>query len=261
MPLSAGPANNMNQKNLLSAIIIAKNEAPRIERCLSTVGFADERIVVDNGSADDTARLAKKTAHVVKSFSSDFSHLRNLGARKAKGMWLLYIDADEQVSDELKKEILEKINDEGLRMKGYFITRQNYYLGTKWPTRDKMIRLIKKEALQQWTGSLHEHPEIAGVVGQLEEPLIHDTHRSLSDMIAKTNEWSDIEAKLRFDQHHPQVTWWRLLRVMLTGFWQSFIREGGWKAGVVGWIESLYQGFSMFITYAKLWELQKKLGR
>jgi hypothetical protein len=77
-------------------------------------------------------------------------------------------------------------------------------------------------------------------------------------MVTKTNEWSLEEAKLRFDAGHPPVVGWRLIRVMITGFWRSFISQGGWKAGTVGWIESIYQGFSMFITYAKLWELQQK---
>jgi len=77
-------------------------------------------------------------------------------------------------------------------------------------------------------------------------------------MVAKTNEWSVVEARLRLDAHHPPVVWWRLVRVMITGFWESFVRNGGWRAGTVGFIESIYQGYSMFITYAKLWEMQVK---
>ncbi|MCX6791872.1 MAG: hypothetical protein NT149_02440, partial [Candidatus Gottesmanbacteria bacterium] len=72
------------------------------------------------------------------------------------------------------------------------------------------------------------------------------------------NEWSRLEANLRLDAHHPPVVWWRLLRVMTTGFSSSFFAQGGWRAGTMGWIESIYQGFSMFITYAKLWEVQQK---
>lgn len=75
-------------------------------------------------------------------------------------------------------------------------------------------------------------------------------------MVEKTNKWSDTEALLRFNSNHPKMTWWRFPRVMLTAFFNSYIRQGGWKAGAVGLIESVYQSFSMFITYAKLWELQ-----
>jgi hypothetical protein len=97
-----------------------------------------------------------------------------------------------------------------------------------------------------------------GLVGNLAGELKHDTHRSLEEMVAKTNEWSEIEAELRKSAHHPLISWWRLLRVTVTGFWNSFILQGGWRAGTVGWIESMYQGFSLFITYAKLWEMQEK---
>jgi hypothetical protein len=77
-------------------------------------------------------------------------------------------------------------------------------------------------------------------------------------MIAKTNEWSEIEAQLRFNNDHPIISWWRIFRVMLTAFWQSYVKQSGWKAGTVGLIESIYQAFSMFVTYSKLWEMQNK---
>jgi hypothetical protein len=76
-------------------------------------------------------------------------------------------------------------------------------------------------------------------------------------MVDKTNDWSIIEAKLRYDAFHPPVVWWRFLRVAYTGFADSFLTKGGWKAGLYGWIESIYQGYSMIITYAKLWEMQQ----
>jgi hypothetical protein len=77
-------------------------------------------------------------------------------------------------------------------------------------------------------------------------------------MLNKTIEWSKIEAQLRLNAHHPKVVWWRLIRVMLTGFWDSYIKQGGWKAGTAGFIESIYQAYSMFVTYATLWEMQKE---
>ena len=77
-------------------------------------------------------------------------------------------------------------------------------------------------------------------------------------MLSKTNEWSHVEAKLRYESNHPYIVPWRLLRVMLTAFMRSYIYEKGWKAGTVGVIESIYQAYSMFITYAKLWEIQQK---
>ena len=105
---------------------------------------------------------------------------------------------------------------------------------------------------------LHESAKIKGTVGRLSGELLHFTHRNLDSMLQKTIEWSEIEAQLRINAHHPTMTWWRFLRVMLTAFYDSYIRQKGWKVGVVGIIEAMYQSFSMFITYARLWEMQQK---
>ncbi len=243
----------------VSAIVITRNEEARIEKCLSSLAWIDEIIVVDNGSTDNTREVARQYGATVISAGDvrDFAKLRNLGREKAHGEWLLYIDADETVTEELAKEIREVISRQSSVVSGYELRRKNYYLGHEWPGDEHILRLMRKDALEQWHGELHETARVKGEIGRLDNPILHDTHRTLEEMVAKTNEWSEIEAKLRYDAKHPSVVWWRLIRVMKTGFFNSFIRQGGWRAGVVGWIESIYQAFSIFITYAKLWELQQ----
>jgi glycosyltransferase involved in cell wall biosynthesis len=246
----------------LSAVVIAKNEEIRIVKCLESLAFADEILVIDNGSTDATKEKAQKQgALVLVKVTSNFSELRNYGKEKAKGTWVLYIDADEIVTQELQKEIIDvikKYKDSIDSPKAYFLKRKNFYLGTEWKKYDRMQRLFLKSALLEWVGPLHETATVEGQIGELTNPLIHDTHRSLSEMLEKTNQWSDIEAKLRLEANHPPIVGWRLIRVMITGFFRSFIREGGYAMGAVGWIEGLYQSFSMFITYAKLWEMQSR---
>ena len=263
MHFSVALANDMNPKNSdISAVILAKNEEKRIGRCLESLEWAAERIVIDNGSTDQTAVIAKrKSAVVVRAHdATGFAHLRNIGKEHAHGAWILYVDADEQVTKALQDEILGLIA--GFQPDrdpvAYFIKRKNLYLGHPWPYRDKMERLFWSKALTTWEGELHESPKVAGTAGELSEPLIHDTHRTLEEMVDKTNKWSEIEATLRQRFGHPAIVWWRLLRVMVTGFSTSYIMQQGWRAGTVGLIESIYQGFSMFITYAKLWEMQQK---
>lgn len=250
-----GGVNMSRKKPTLSAIVIAKNEQDRLEICLKALLFAGEILVVDNGSDDGTATIAQKFgAQVVRSNSSSFAELHNLGAKLAAHDWLLYVDADEVVSEELKKSILTAVYG---TKQAYRLQRKNNYLGKHWPKIEYLVRLIKRDALVGWRGILHETAQVKGDIGDLHGYLVHDTHRTLEEMVAKTNIWSQTEARLRFDAGHPRVVPWRLLRVFLTGFWKSYIREGGWKVGTVGFIESLYQGFSLFITYAKLWEMQQ----
>ena len=244
----------------ISVIIITNNEEARIGKCLSSLAWIDEIVVIDNGSTDNTRKIAGQHGATVISAGDirDFAKLRNIGKEKSRGEWLLYIDADEIVTEELAKEIKEVISRQSSVVSGYKLRRKNYYLGYLWSKDEYILRLMRKDALVEWYGELHETARIRGETGRLNASMIHNTHRTLEEMVTKTNEWSDVEAKLRFDAGHPPVVWWRFIRVMVTAFFDSFITQGAWHAGVVGFIESMYQAFSIFITYAKLWELQQK---
>lgn len=243
---------------IISAIIIARNEEMNISRCIESVKWADEIIVVDNNSKDKTRTIAKSGgAKVYEVEGLDFSYIRNIGKEKAGGAWILYIDSDERVTPELAREIMVKIKNEN-NFSSYKVIRKNYFFGKPWPKHEEIVRLMKKDSLIGWQGSLHESPQVTGVSGKLSNPLLHYTHSDMSLMMKKTDEWSDIEANLRYQNNHPSMNSWRFFRVIITAFWKSFIQDQGWKAGTIGLIESLYQSFSMFITYAKLWELQNK---
>lgn len=243
----------------LSAIIIAKNESEVIENALKSLKFCDEIIVIDNNSSDDTSEISKRVGAVVyKSESSSFSELRDFGKEKAKGDFILYVDADEVVSNELENSIKSVMNS-GIFSNAYRIKRKNYYLGkNEWPGYEKMERLFLKSSLIKWTGNLHESPMVNGSVSDLDGYLLHFTHRNLNQMLRKTIDWSDIEAKIRFDANHPKMSWWRFPRVMISTFISYYIKQQGYKLGAIGLIESIYQSFSIFLTYSKLWELQNK---
>jgi (heptosyl)LPS beta-1,4-glucosyltransferase len=245
--------------NGISGIVIAKNEENMIADCLDSLAFCSELVVVDNGSQDRTAEIAKRMGARVYSLEiDDFSRLRNFGLEKARGEWVLYVDADERISPTLREALIQLTSNPINKNEGFFIKRKNFYLGNnEWPYIEKLERFFKKRSLKKWEGRLHESPVVFGEIGEIEEGfLLHYTHRDLSSMLKKTIEWSGVEAQLRFDARHPKVTWWRLIRVMITAFFDSYIRQSGWKAGPVGIIESIYQSFSIFITYARLWEMQ-----
>ncbi|HEV2339165.1 MAG TPA: glycosyltransferase family 2 protein [Patescibacteria group bacterium] len=244
----------------LSAIIIAKNAEHLIADCIDSIQFCDEILIIDGGSTDRTSDVAKRMgARIIKGVERDFAEQRNIGLSASKGEWIFYIDTDERVSTELQNTIIATTRKELQEVYVYKILRQNFYLGDHpWPKIEKLERLFKREALINWKGKVHESPVTKGRIGELDGYLLHYTHRDLSSMLAKTVEWSEIEAKLRYDAKHPRMTWWRFLRVMATAFFDSYILQEGWKVGTVGLIESIYQSFSMFITYARLWEMQQE---
>ena len=244
----------------LSVIIIAKNEANSIASCIKSVQAINphEVIVVDDNSSDETALIARSLgATVFIHPKNNFAEARNFGLHTARGEWVFYIDADEQASPELVVETKQVVNQTKIQYQAYRLRRVNYYLGVRWPTDEKIIRLFYKPNLDGWQGEVHESPRVTGKVSELSGALNHFTHRNLTEMVQNTLVWSEIEAKLRFDLHHPPISWWRLPRVMLPTFFDYYLRQGGWKIGTVGLIESLYQAFSIFITYSRLWEMQQ----
>lgn len=259
---------------MISAIVIARNEERHIKECLGALKWCDEVVVIDNESQDGTASIAGKLGakvFVYKKIASEgnFAEIRNFaiskvadGERSRTSDWILFVDADETVTPLLRDEIVKTINDLDVKDSAYAIPRRNILLGHEmhwggwWP--DYVLRLIKKNKLKGYRGQLHEQPEIVGSVGKLKNPFIHTTHESLTEMVEKTNNWSEIEAKLMFDANHPPMNVPRFITGMLREFWYRAIVKLGFLDGYIGIIEIMYQSFSRFVSYSKLWELQIK---
>ena len=249
----------------LSIIVLAGNESQMIKDCLISASFANEIILVLANSCDDTKKIAQSLKLPIKiietsdEYNRNFSKWRNLGYKAATGDWLLYLDADERITSDLKNEILTTINSTNLF--NYFaIPRANHFLGKRvrfggsYP--DYVKRLYLKKYFSGYQGYLHEEPIIKGKIGYLKNDLLHYTHRNLNSMLQKTLVWTDMEAEALFKAGHPPVVWWRFPRMMLTKIWQRLIKEQMWRDGTVGWISVIFESFDTFIIYAKLWEKQ-----
>lgn len=244
----------------LSIVVIAFNEEERIEACLKSCKFADEIIVIDNGSTDKTYETAKRLATKVTKFeSNDFSETRNKGMKEASGEWVLYIDSDERVLKPLRDEILGLI--ENTNFSAFALPRKNIIFGKAVDygpyKKDWMIRLFKKDKFETWVGKVHEYGKFKGELGYTKNHLLHLTHRDLDHFISKSLEWSKIDAKLRLDAGHPKMTSWRFLRILKTESFVQLIQRKGLFGGTVGTIDALLQVFSMVMTYVRLWELQQ----
>lgn len=244
---------------MITVLIITKNEEDVIGDCIRSVKpLADEIIVVDD-SEDSTPEIAERLgAKVVKNKFKNFSDQRNLAASLAHEPWIFYIDSDERATEKFIRDVRSRMYDLGEDVAGFYIRRKTFYLGQDWGFSNRVERVFRKDKLKGWYGVVHETPEVEGRLETISEPILHYTHRNLEQMVAKTNDWSEYEADLRIKTDHPKMNIFRFARVMITGFLRSYIFEKGYRNGTVGLIESMYQAFSMFITYAKLWEKQQK---
>ncbi len=229
--------------NKISAIVLIGGNTNKLllEKCLSSISWCDEIIKID------TSEL-----------SGSFADWRNLGAKKAKGDWLLYVDTDEEVTVDLKNTILKVTQlDE---FSAFAIPRRNFIWGKEmkhcglWP--DHVLRLIKKDKLIGWEGDLHEQPKINGPIDHLKSALIHRKNNSVNDMLEKTNKWSEIEAQLMYEAHHPKMNVARFFSAGLREFWQRMIIQTAFLDGTPGIIYAFYQMYSRLISYSKLWEKQ-----
>ena len=255
----------------LSAIVLTKNEEPVIGDCLESIRWADEIVVVDHGSTDKTLEIVRKfgVKKIVNApVDSNFSDRRNSGVKEARGEWLLYVDADERVTPELRNEIIAVCNKPPAisGLVAYAIPRKNIrltkilYHGGWWP--DYVLRLMRKDKLINWEGELHEQPKIDGEVGKLKEAFLHYSHRgSLEHKLQNTINWSKIEGQQMFDAKHPPMNTPRFVSAMWREFYSRMIKQKAFLDGTEGIIEAFYQVFSVFISYARLWEMQQKIKK
>lgn len=243
----------------ISVIILARNVADEIIPAIKTSQFASEVIVVDTGSTDGTIDICRNLgAKIVHSTGDSFSKWRNDGAKEAKGEWLLYVDSDERIPVKLASEILSTI--ENPTHEAYTISRYEIFLGkhlNHWGD-PRVLRLMNRSALKRWEGKLHEQPKIEGTIGDLHHQMVHLSHKNIDEKVLNTLNWSKAESRMLLDANHPKMKGWRFIRIMFTEFWYRAVKQRLWRDGTEGWIEIIYQTFSKFMTYERLWEAQRK---
>lgn len=255
-------------KHQLTIVIIVGNEEEMIADCLRSCSFADKVILVSTFTA------TPKTLEIAKSINQDliiqnapqkivdFSYWRNEGTKLVKSGWILFVDADERISDSLRADIQEIISRKEPFFTNYDISRANYYLnhrvryGGSYP--DYVKRLFLKSKFKGYIGKLHEQPRVTGQSSVMKSDLLHLTHRSLTTMLNKSLQWTPIEAKLIFDTNHPPIVWWRIIRMMFTKLWERLVKQQMWRDGTIGWISAIFESFDTFLIYSQVWELQQK---
>lgn len=240
----------------LSAVIIAKNERDMIAAAIASCRFADEILIVDGGSTDQTQSIADAAgARVVERPFDDFARQRTFALSQATGDWVVFVDADERVPPALAREILDVVAAPAHA--GYRLPRRNMVLG-RWLDwhfggDDAPVRLVRKDAARLAPQGVHEVIEVDGTVGTLTNRLAHLTHRSVTDLVDKINRYSTIEADELAAKGARRPT----RRAIASSFPRSFVKY--WRSGLrkeetVGAIESALLAFNRTLVLAKLWE-------
>ena len=249
----------------LSVVIATRNEASEITDCLKSVtALADEIILVDNGSTDNTAKIAQSgSAGGVKVFphANDPLHLnvsKNFGFTKAHGKWILSLDADERVSRALAQQIKSAIKNP--RHSAYMFPRQNIIFG-QWIQHglwypDYQTRLFQADKAKFPGVHNHEKLQVDGDTGRLSGHLVHYNYRTVSQYIRKINDvYSDNEVAT-FIKSGKTVYWYDAIRMPFADFLTNFFAREAYKDGLHGLVLSLLQAFYTFVVFAKIWEKQ-----
>lgn len=250
----------------ISAVIITFNEERNIDRCLSSLnGIADEIVVVDSFSTDATRDIC--TAHNVRFEEHKFEgHIeqKNYAISLAKNDWVLSLDADEEITEELKASILEAKNLQGFD--AFELKRLTNFCG-KWVRHcgwypDKKVRLWNR-TMGQWGGQ-NPHDKVvmqSGVkIGQLRGDLLHYSFYELSEHIAQIQKFSSIAAEAAFRNGKRANMMTNIIIGPFYTFIKKFILQAGFLDGYTGFIISMNTAYSKFLKYIKLREIQQRNG-
>ena len=250
----------MPEKVSVSCVIITKNEEANIQPCLESVyGWADEIIVVDDESADRTVELAKKYADKVfiRHMDVEGKH-RNWAYAQARNSWVLSLDADERLTQELKDEIGHTLSQESA-FAGFTIPRRNllgdYWLrwGGQYPA--PQLKLFRKEKFKWEEVQVHPRAFLDGKCGHLKSDIIHYSWRDFAHFFEKVNSQSTLEAikwvytKRRMSMPHA---FWRAI----DRFFRKFVRKKGYKDGFYGFIAAFADSIYQIQSYAKYREMK-----
>jgi glycosyltransferase involved in cell wall biosynthesis len=251
----------------LSVVILAKNEEQSIGSCIKSASqlfvgdnaLSGEVIIIDDFSSDNTVNLAKNLGAKIyqRRLNSDFSSQRNFGLKKAKGDWVLFLDADELLSTDLTSEIKRKINMPGID--GYFIARQDVFMGKKMQGGDwgkiSLMRLGKKDK-GRWERWVHEEWRVNGNTSSLTAVLPHSGHKTLSEFVNKLNFYSKIHAESNFKEG-KKPSFIKIIIFPLLKFINNFVFKNAYRDGTHGFVYSVFMSFHSFLSWSQLWISKK----
>lgn len=245
----------------ISVCMIAQDEAARIGRALESVQWADEIVVVDGGSTDDTVRIAEGLGArvLVHPWPGNFGVQIRRSLEATTGEWVFRLDADEAVTPELAAQMREAVARADAPA-GFRVRRKNYFLGRWirhggwWP--DPQLRLVRRTVASVRGAPGHETLHVDPPREDLTGAIEHDTHPSLAAALARVGRYSDHLAPDR--ARRRRIRAWRLAAHPLAAFFRKYLVQSGWRDGVHGFLIAAIHAMVKFSVYAKAWEIQRR---
>lgn len=244
-------------KNEITAVVLTKNEEARLPQCLAALSWVDQILVIDDYSSDKTVEIAENLgAKVYQKKLKDFQSQRNYALKKVKTPWVLFIDADEEVPEKLKREIKSAIKKK--EFAGFKFPRKNIIFD-KWIKHsgwhpDYQLHLFRTDK-GKYIGKVHEQAEVKGKVGRLKSHLLHQNYQTISQYLEKLEHYTTLAAQSAIESGYkfkPQD----LISKPAEEFFRRFFAEKGYKDEFHGLVLALLQAFSELILYLKVWEKQ-----
>lgn len=243
----------------LTVIVPTYNEEATLRDCLESVRFADEILVVDSFSTDRTLDIARDFGARILQHEYVYSaRQKNWAIPQAAHEWVLLVDSDERVTPGLRDEILELLRD-GPRHDGYWILRANHFLGKRirhcgWGT-DKVIRLFRRDLSRYEDREVHAEIDLPGTLPVLRHTLEHHSFRSFGQYFRKLQLYSEWGAAQLYKEGRRAGSLTLLFRPP-TRFVKMYLVRGGFLDGLHGLVLSMLGAFTVYLKYARLWEMQ-----
>jgi glycosyltransferase involved in cell wall biosynthesis len=250
----------LRQGPKLSVYMITYNNEETIERALKSVTWANEIVIVDSFSNDRTVEIGRKfTDKIIQRKWPGHRDQYQYAADLTTHEWIMFVDADEEVSPELAEEIRKELSGEVERVDGLFVYRRTFYLG-RWIRYggwypDGEIRLYRRNK-GRWEGGLHAKVVVHGTVKSLKNQYLHYTYRNISDQIQTIDKYSGVAAE-DMAQEGERFSFFKLLFHPPFRFIKEYFFKSGFRDGLPGLVVVISTMYYVFIKYAKLWELTK----
>lgn len=246
----------------LSVYILTYNNEDTIERCLKSVQWADELVVLDHYSTDRTPEICRR--YTDRFFQKEWTNYRdeyNHAVDLTSHRWVMFLDSDEEMSPELAEEIREALRSDGGRWAGYLVPRMTYYLG-RWIRHggwypDYKLR-IHDRTRGRWEGRpLDPKVRVQGAVRKLKNVVLHYSFRDLTDHMERMNRYSGLFAEGLLQEGRP-FRLWKLVLHPPFRFLRNYFFKRGFMDGTPGLISAVSSAYYVFLKYAKLWELEHR---